>query len=855
MDKKLFSEKIIEKIDKQYNIAMNRCPKRMTEVNTIFKNLNETELTALKFTYGFMPISDVISYDVDLILSTIRQAVKTYETIDYVKSVPTELFLNYILFYRVNNENIENYREEFYNELFPLIQAKSMKEAAIEVNYWCFQKATYQATDERTASPKTVICRALGRCGEESTLTVSAMRSVGIPARQCYTPRWAHCDDNHAWVEVWADGKWCYMGACEPEPVLNKGWFTAAASKAMLVHSKAFSDMVSDELVASKTPVFSTINNTATYGKCKKITIKVIENNKPLEGINVRFELVNYGELFPIFTAVTDKNGIAEFNSGLGDLHIHAHDSKRFITKIIDVRQSDAIVLDFEYALDKGSGIVEYEMTPPLEDILSLEDISEEKKLIHMKRCEMAEKIRTDFEASFYKSEERLNYEKQAYIINQCLIKSKGNYIEIQKFIKDLTYNSFQKADILSTLTEKDYADITCELLYEYLEASKPYELNFPKDIYRNYILAPRIQNEMIVSTRPFIKAFFDKENIHFENPIQIMDYINDKITLMDKYDYGTLCADVKGILNYKIGTTLSNKILFVSICRTFGFPARLNPINGEKEYYQNGRFISIDMDILRNDNIISNSKLTIINDEKHDLNYFCHISIAKLVGAVYNTLQFWDKIIKDKFEIEVSAGNYRVLSVSRQIDGCVLVREYYLDILENENKKLKVSLIPDRIMSKLKYSIVPDTKLIPLTKLENLIKPTTLYEQNQKNNCVLIFTEPGKEPTEHLFNEIIDLKDNYNSKSIEIILVVRNETEIQNKTFQKLLLAVPKCKVFLHNDDAYAHTLHKIMGVGDERNPFVIVMDKSNIGLFAFANYNVGTANTILSIINATMS
>ena len=63
---------------------------------------------------------------------------------------------------------------------------------------------------------------ARGRCGEESTLAVSAMRSVGIPARQCYVPRWAHCDDNHAWVEVWADGDWHYLGACEPEPVLDK---------------------------------------------------------------------------------------------------------------------------------------------------------------------------------------------------------------------------------------------------------------------------------------------------------------------------------------------------------------------------------------------------------------------------------------------------------------------------------------------------------------------------------------------------------------------------------------------------------------------------------------------------------
>ncbi len=62
---------------------------------------------------------------------------------------------------------------------------------------------------------------AYGRCGEQSTFTVAALRAIGIPARQVYTPRWAHTDDNHAWVEAWADGTWYFLGACEPEAVLN----------------------------------------------------------------------------------------------------------------------------------------------------------------------------------------------------------------------------------------------------------------------------------------------------------------------------------------------------------------------------------------------------------------------------------------------------------------------------------------------------------------------------------------------------------------------------------------------------------------------------------------------------------
>ena len=97
----------------------------------------------------------------------------------------------------------------------------SMKDAILEENHRCHERVTYQPSDARTSAPLATIRSAYGRCGEESTFTVAALRAIGIPARQVYTPRWAHTDDNHAWVEAWADGKWYFLGAYEPEAVFN----------------------------------------------------------------------------------------------------------------------------------------------------------------------------------------------------------------------------------------------------------------------------------------------------------------------------------------------------------------------------------------------------------------------------------------------------------------------------------------------------------------------------------------------------------------------------------------------------------------------------------------------------------
>ncbi len=43
----------------------------------------------------------------------------------------------------------------------------------------------------------------IGRCEELTVFFMDALRSVGIPCRQAYTPWWLTVDSNHAWPEVW----------------------------------------------------------------------------------------------------------------------------------------------------------------------------------------------------------------------------------------------------------------------------------------------------------------------------------------------------------------------------------------------------------------------------------------------------------------------------------------------------------------------------------------------------------------------------------------------------------------------------------------------------------------------------
>ena len=196
---------------------------------------------AMGFLWDHLPDCDLDCYPPNLFLRFVQHALALRETAPWCAYLDWEIFAHYVLFPRVNDEDLSFHRDIFHRALWPRVKdLPSQEERISEVNRWCHEHASYQAQDERTASPLTVYRCGSGRCGEESAFLVSALRSVGIPARQVYAPRWSHCDDNHAWVEALCGDRWRFLGACEPEPVLDRGWFTTAASRAVLVHSRIF---------------------------------------------------------------------------------------------------------------------------------------------------------------------------------------------------------------------------------------------------------------------------------------------------------------------------------------------------------------------------------------------------------------------------------------------------------------------------------------------------------------------------------------------------------------------------------------------------------------------------------------
>ncbi|MBQ3820279.1 MAG: transglutaminase domain-containing protein, partial [Bacteroidales bacterium] len=259
--------------------------------------------------YESMPLPDSLQYPRSYWEENVRKTLEVRERMHW--DVPEREFRHFVLPLRVNNETLDDFRTLYADTLCRRVQGMDITAAALEINHWCHEQACYEPSDARTSSPVATVRRGVGRCGEESVLTVAALRAAGIPARQVYTPRWAHTDDNHAWVEVYTDGRWHFMGACEPAPTLDNAWFNAPVSRALLLHTKVYGDYRGPEDVIQRTPCYTEINVIRGYVPARNTVVTVLDGGAPVDGATVDFKIYNYAEFYTVASYATGADGKA----------------------------------------------------------------------------------------------------------------------------------------------------------------------------------------------------------------------------------------------------------------------------------------------------------------------------------------------------------------------------------------------------------------------------------------------------------------------------------------------------------------------------------------------------------------
>lgn len=770
------------------------------------------------FLYQFMTQPDKTDYTREFYQQNVALSLKARAEMPWGKTIPEREFRHFVVPVRVNNENLDNSREVFYKALKPRVEKLSMKEAILEVNHWCHEHVTYRPSDGRTSSPLATLRTAYGRCGEQSTFTVAALRAVGIPARQVYTPRWAHTDDNHAWVEAWADGKWYFLGACEPEPVLNLGWFNESASRGMLMHTKAFGNYDGPEEVMSLTPCYTEINVVDNYAPTAQVNVQVVNaKGKPVSGASVEFKLYNYAEFYTVANKTTDKLGHASLTAGKGDMLLWVSKGGLVATRKVSFGKDKQVkvVLKSKELPDVADLDI---VPPPVSAQLPL--VTPEQRAENNRRSAYEDSIRHAYEATMPVEDWR------------------GNHRTIQQFL-DEAPNKLMAQKLLGVLAKKDLRDIELAVLKDNQVAAVD-----TSDIYLKYVLCPRVELEWLT---PY-KTFFREHMGSIKNPAQLEAWCNQNIRIDNDHNPQGLRMQPMSVYREKLTDDLGRNIFFVSVARSLGMPARINEVNGKPQYYADGRWIDV-FAKAQNAKQANTAKLKLdykLSAHNDNPKYYIHFTLSKVVDGQLQLQTFPEEATQQDFVNgqELDKGEYILTTGVRMASGKVLARMQ------------RFTLTGDTTISYALRENQEDVQVIGSLNAEDIYhdKATdsdkSLLSTTGRGYYVLAIVAPNQEPTNHAMRDISVYKQQFEEWGRKMIFLFQNDDEAQRFNFAEFD-KLPNTVVWGTDvEGKIKQEVWQQMKLQSPALPVFLICDSFNRVVFVQQGYTINLGEQLIKVI-----
>ncbi len=789
--------------------------------------LSAAQRSAMDFLRDHLPQSDLICYDESLFLLFADHALALRECAPWCRALDEEIFLHYVLFPRVNDEDLTFHREIFHHALWERIEnLPTTAEKVLEVNRWCHENASYQMQDERTASPLTVYRCGSGRCGEESAFLVSALRSVGIAARQVYSPRWAHCDDNHAWVEALCDGQWRFLGACEPEPILDRGWFNSPASRALLVHSRVFGEAthaLHGERIGAE-GALTWFNQTSRYALTRRRTLRATVDGRCAAGALIQIQVLNEASFYTIAALTADDRGEGAIELGLGDFHIFAQ-LGAYSAECDCAAQQQDVTLELTARRCEDTDWHSVDYIAPLDAPVNAAPLSEGQKRGRAAVLARGRAMREARIAAMYP-------ENAADSPHADLLRAaRGNAVEIGKFL--LADTDSRREAMLRVLSEKDLRDVTAEILESHLRALTP-QGELPDQIYLSYVLSPRIELEPLTAWRETLLPALTAVPV---DPSSLRHQLLSEIEISSANTYANLVLTPAQAWQNRRCDERSFRILYVALLRTMGIPARLRPLDGAPEYYQNGAWHPAEKE----------ETAALVITMEQTVRYRMDWTLSRRGEHGWALLHLEERVPENgQLTLSLRSGMYRLQTVVRMPNGNQFAMRREITLHAGDHKTAPLAFRSYELSDLLRRQRLP---LMSAAALNGDVVEDICRGNGRPT--LLLWLEEGGEPTEHILNELLEQRDRLKTACFNILFLLRGRESLQQQTLGAALQQLPFVRVLL---DDWAFDLEmsaRHLTCDPDTPPLAVVCDRDGSAVYGISGYHVGSVELILRIVN----
>jgi hypothetical protein len=369
-------------------------------------------------------------------------------------------------------------------------------------------------------------------------------------------------------------------------------------------------------------------------------------------------------------------------------------------------------------------------------------------------------------------------------------------------------------------ISEKDLHDTPASVLLDHILYS--HETNEINQTYKNYILNPRIKNEILSVYRKRILTKFGAEftNTNQLSSKQIESWINKNITLSEKENYYKTPLTPNGSLALKVSDEESRDILYVAICRSFGIASRIEPATLKPQYYSENKWHNVQFKA-NSDKKEAYGYITLRNATKDfeiDPEYFKNFTIARVENGKYRSLEFdfMKKLSTFDSKLPLQAGTYMLTTSNRKLNGGVLSKLSFFEVKSNTTRQVDVEVL------KINYNnqIYCDLKLDSNSQLKDLAKDQFL---------IIGWLAPDKEPTKHALVDFNKLKSEFEKEAVSISFIIPKEKQTESFDISKQDL--PK-QIRLVEDDQLLQQLETKTGqsLKNEYPVFCIVKPNADV-------------------------
>ena len=647
------------------------------------------------------------------------------------------------------------------------------------------------------------------------------------------------------------------MGACEPEAVLDLGWFNAPASRALLMHTRAFGDYKGPEEVMSRTRNFTEINLIGNYAATASIQVQVLDKaGNPVKGAKVEFRIYNYAEFYPAATKYTDGKGKASLTAGKGDMLVWASKDGWFGYRKVSFgkEKSVDVTLNRNVHLKSAPSYETFDIVPPVEKAV-MPKVSPEMAAANKVRFAREDSIRKAYTATFLTPEKAQDLNSAAA---NYLVKARNNWKTILDFVNNHSDDPERALVILSGLNDKDMRDVKMEILEDAFNA-------------RSQWLSQRVEYEMITS--PFkmqLQDAFDTATAaKFRNdPSLLVAWVRDNIEMRPEENALHIAQTPMGVWRSKVSDERGRKIFFVDLARSLDIESRMDPVTGKVQYRKPGtEWTDVNFEAVEQQNAATGTlKLRYTPTPSLDNpKYYNHFTLSRVKEDGSTQLLSYDEgdsgledgsswlgTFKDGTALD--AGTYMLTSGTRAASGKVLVANRIFKVNPGEITTINLTMrqsddivaVIGNFNSESKFQLL-DSQLSPINS-----DAVSILSQTGRGYFIVGVLGVGQEPTNHAMRDISKMNSEIDKWGRPMVLLFESKEEAQ-KYRQENFGTLPRNIIYgIDTDGAILHQIAQEMKLQNESQlPVFILADTFNRVLFSSQGYTIGLGEQLIKVIS----